>query len=633
MIIIYPEDWKTPAGAKYPTVYYYNLPDYFHADHGGWAWAHTDKILAYNSVSGGVASGDFEELYNDWMAYNATIYTSDRCFYILNKGTGLKAFHLGDTGISINNGPYNSFVPDVDRSGNAEFYTGAGDDIIYNYNSSDSTISAGGGNNKIYNSSSNRVLIITGSGNDSVVNTFYKGSFLGQDVTIQTGEGDDTVRNHGDYVTINSGNGDDKIFNSGDNVKIYNEITTIDEDDNDYIKNSGSNVTIDSDVRNDTIDNTGENVSIETGYGDDSVLNYGKETTIQTGYGKDTVANYSENVTIFGGNDDDSIKNTGENVSINGGEGDDEIILYSGVPAGEAAEEYWNNLKEWLGLDDQTPQEMVDEFIENLKEVHNLINDYISGGEGLSIPDFVTFTDEDFKNPKAFVEKTEEFAGALSDWAETFEKFSSNPKVIAFSQKIGFIAGKASKLTGKFSKIITVAMGILGVPVAWAESRTAQKWWDNLLKEISKDFVMTESGRWEFATVHQRSIPVTVKGGEGDDIIRSDNYHFNVYEYASGDGDDTIYGASINDTLKISGGSYTTEINGNDYIIHMSSGGSVTLKDANPAKRLGLIPKRVIYIEGAEENTNDTTGGGNSSSGRAYSRQKDRLLQWSLNRR
>ena len=71
-----------------------------------------------------------------------------------------------------------------------------------------------------------------------------------------------------------------------------------------------------------------------------------------------------------------------------------------------------------------------------------------------------------------------------------------------------------------------------------------------------------------------------INGDAGDDSIslRSDSED-NLICYASGDGNDTIWGFKATDTLKISGGTYSTQESGNDVIVKVGNG-TITLKDA-----------------------------------------------------
>ena len=74
----------------------------------------------------------------------------------------------------------------------------------------------------------------------------------------------------------------------------------------------------------------------------------------------------------------------------------------------------------------------------------------------------------------------------------------------------------------------------------------------------------------------------TVNPGTGNDTVYMDNYDGrNVYQYASGDGNDIIYGLLSWDTLHITSGSISNSVlSGNDVIFYVGSG-SITLKVKN----------------------------------------------------
>ena len=60
---------------------------------------------------------------------------------------------------------------------------------------------------------------------------------------------------------------------------------------------------------------------------------------------------------------------------------------------------------------------------------------------------------------------------------------------------------------------------------------------------------------------------VTITGGKGDDKISIGVSKNNLIKYASGDGNDTIYGFNSDDTLHITKGTYSTMKSGNDFIV------------------------------------------------------------------
>ena len=74
---------------------------------------------------------------------------------------------------------------------------------------------------------------------------------------------------------------------------------------------------------------------------------------------------------------------------------------------------------------------------------------------------------------------------------------------------------------------------------------------------------------------------VTISGGKGNDTIRLGSYYESartVIKYASGDGDDVISNVNDNDTLQITGSTYTTMKSGSDVIFKVGNG-SITVEN------------------------------------------------------
>lgn len=75
----------------------------------------------------------------------------------------------------------------------------------------------------------------------------------------------------------------------------------------------------------------------------------------------------------------------------------------------------------------------------------------------------------------------------------------------------------------------------------------------------------------------------SVKGGKDDDVfypIINDSIRYGrIFEYAKGDGNDTIYGFNSDDTLNITKGNYKVSTKNNDVIVKVGTG-KIILKDA-----------------------------------------------------
>ena len=91
------------------------------------------------------------------------------------------------------------------------------------------------------------------------------------------------------------------------------------------------------------------------------------------------------------------------------------------------------------------------------------------------------------------------------------------------------------------------------------------------------DNVIIKSGSGN-DSIRARGNNKIIEGGTGNDWIAT-NGNNNLILYKAGDGDDTIWAFTADDTLSISGGSYSTQASGNDLIVKVGKN-SIALKDA-----------------------------------------------------
>ena len=200
---------------------------------------------------------------------------------------------------------------------------GNGNDSVFN-NGDLVTVNSGGGNDTIENIAGNVVSINSGAGDDSVKNVGGNlAGINGAGVIINAGDGADTVENSGSYSTLLCGDGSDSVINRGASVAM-----SLGNGNDTIWINSGSNVSIDLGAGNDyIIDNRGANVSIDAGAGNDIIGNDGASSTIDGGADNDNIINDGNNVSINGGSDNDTIHSEGSQVTISGGRGNDRIEL------------------------------------------------------------------------------------------------------------------------------------------------------------------------------------------------------------------------------------------------------------------------------------------------------------------
>ena len=97
-------------------------------------------------------------------------------------------------------------------------------------------------------------------------------------------------------------------------------------------------------------------------------------------------------------------------------------------------------------------------------------------------------------------------------------------------------------------------------------------------------------------TYYGSSNYVTINGGTGNDSINISKSYFNKIQYASGDGNDTIIGYGVGDSIQITSGTYTKSTVGNDVIIKVDSG-QMILKNAKN-KTINIIGEPAITASG-----------------------------------
>ena len=326
-------------------------------------------------------------------------------------------------------------------------------------------------------------------------------------------------------------------------VEIYNydENTVISGTSGDDVINNyyASNVTINGGDGNDSINNDDrKNVDqasyllVNAGNGDDNISNVGEWATINGDAGNDYISNnsygwyvdgelvwfYANHSLINGDEGDDEVTNFASYTTVNGGEGDDNIDNY-GNEVTISGGNGVDNIFNGHGTD----------IILNGDDGNDLVTNRglrvtINGGAG----------NDTIWNSHEYI------LNYFRSDGDTIIGVSSLPE-IADATVVG-----ATLVTG----------------------------YDSIDGGVGDDSIMNSTDN------------VTINGSAGNDIIElayDENYRIsnnNVIQYASGDGNDIVYGYNSTDTIQIiDGSSCATQISGNDVKINVDDG-SMTLKDA-----------------------------------------------------
>lgn len=345
---------------------------------------------------------------------------------------------------------------------------------------------------------------------------------------IEAGFGNDSVRNFGASVTIDGSAGDDFISNEGNFVEI------IGGDGNDSIDNEvkgspagGSNVTLIGGNGNDSIKNDGGNVIISGSSGNDSIENWAESVSISGDEGADKIYSSGSNMTIDSGSDDDIVfnggyydnngyyANGGSNVLINGGLGNDSIYNEgNSVTINGGAGEDTIKCGNWIDTISISGGIGNDSILSELTGFAT-----IDGGAG---SDTIFVNGHDIKI----------FGGTDNDFIKSEE-----------SNDVTINAGEGNDTI-----------------------HNIRKWRSSINGNEGNDVIFNDACNY-----------VTITGGIGNDSIKNSGDNV-LFQYTLGDGEDTIHGFRLNNTLQIFGGIYSTLVSGNDVIVKVGNG-SITLKD------------------------------------------------------
>ena len=524
-------------------------------------------------------------------------------------GKVLNAFAGNDTvgnwgnNVTLNTGSGNDSVFNDQQGHSSVIDTGEGDDTIWSWGAN-STLNAGSGNDSI----TNHVLNITmdgGSGNDTLINWNDA-----MEVKMSGGDGEDYLQNHGYNVTIEGGAGNDSVYNEGNGAFIntgggndtvrnwegtYLRIELGDGNDTvencighnasinagdgaDYINNSTSNyASIYAGYGNDFVWNwEGTNAKIELGAGNDSITNwYGSSSTIAGGSGADFIHNNAANYSsIDAGADNDTIRNeSSERVTISGGSGDDLVSIDGSSSYTMIKYSQGDGYDTIYGYNSGDTISLGGGYYTRETVGSNIVVSLLSGG-AMTLVDVsnknVNITGGTLSVAAIFTEGDDYYSNNTPD--TVLSALSGYDTIFNSAQYVTINAGdgndSVNSNNGAYSNAyVTINAGA-------GNDTIVGRYGDSSISGGAGDDKISMSGDVDRATI---------LGGTGNDIIYLDGYlggdGRNMIQYSSGDGLDTVYGISANDTLKITGSSYAKATVGNDLKISVGSG-SILLKDA-----------------------------------------------------
>ena len=200
----------------------------------------------------------------------------------------------------------------------------AGNDYIYNNFGDDVSINSGDGNDSIYNVG-DYVIIDAGAGNDSIYD-------YSEDASINAGTGNDSIVSEFSYgTTINAGKGDDSI----DIYEAWNIVVEYATGDgNDTIVGFDENDTLHITSGTYSTTKSGNDVIVKVGSGSIRLKNVSSDMPIavrdangQTRVINYDIYNYASTTTVSGTSKADKIFNAGDDVTISAEAGNELLRL------------------------------------------------------------------------------------------------------------------------------------------------------------------------------------------------------------------------------------------------------------------------------------------------------------------
>ncbi|MBR4903279.1 MAG: calcium-binding protein, partial [Selenomonadaceae bacterium] len=470
----------------------------------------------------------------------------------------------------------------------------------------DVTINSGDGDDTVYSGlegqAANRALINLGSGNNQA--TIQGGS---DKVSVIAGDGNNVIQTTSPNNLLQSGSGNDSLccYTGSDNN------TMISGDGDDVIDAVGHNVTINAGSGNDTIQTyrNAYDISINAGTGDDVITLRGPVDTDHTnlvqyaeGDGNDTITNFSEtdSLQITSGTISNA-KLVGNNVVVTVGSGTITLIEANNMNINLVDAE--GNLTQTIFSGGTLPPEVPG----NTLIAGTSGDDYLSNAGGKNVTINGLGGNDTIVN--ALVDKKVN----TGNYSVINAGEGDNKVSIAGSAYVTVNTGDGSNTicsdSNGMDNVIYLGNGKNSVITSNRRSSIIGGAGGNgitLHNGSFNSYVEAGDGNDTVAVGHYE---ITVKGGDGDDVINLfrdaedsfiipgkgndkitvyNNKHSQTYQYTQGDGDDTVTGFGADDTLKVVGVSSVSSVVKDGNLVLDFGDGSFTFAGVSAAASLNV---------------------------------------------
>ena len=386
----------------------------------------------------------------------------------------------------------------------------------------------------VYTNLYNNKVIYALGGNDNVISGWGK-----KNVTVYGGKGNDSI-----------GSNWYNNYGEGTNLLMLGEVG------NDYLHSvADKKVTLSGGAGKDTIVcDESENLKLYGGAGNDSINFYNCKTVVVTGdAGNDYIYNYAvDKVTVTGGKGNDTLElgyDSSKNnlIKYASGDGNDTILNFDSNDTIQITSGSYSTTKSGSDFIIKVGKQKI--TLKNaLQSKYNKIHIKNSSGSVKIYNDWKILKSNDFVNTankvKISMTTKEDMDGYVTNYGDQVSiKGSSYGEYIYnhYGTKVTINGGKGSdNIMNQHGDSVKIFGG------------TGK---DTISSAFSNE-VLINGGAGDDLILFNYDEKPTITGGKGNDSIECIATSSKVFNYASGDGNDTIYGFDEGDTLRITSGNY-----------------------------------------------------------------------------
>ena len=328
--------------------------------------------------------------------------------------------------------------------------------------------------------------------------------------------------------------------------------------------------------------------------GDLTIANKTADTIVRSFYGNDTITNYASNVTILSnghdsystGNDVIYLRESVSGSSVSSGKGKDYISIYAktknNTVSGGAGNDTINSRGETALING-------DDGSDYIYLYSTATNNTVNGGKGndiISSGAASVLVNADDGNDYISIysdAKNNTIYGGKGNDTVFLEEGASNHRVNTGDGKdvIHNEAANVLIITEDDADYIQLYSNAKNNTVSGGEGNDS-------IYSGATNVSINAGDDDDYIHIYSQATNNTIIAGTGDDKIKSYSENGVLYQYISGDGNDSISGFTAKDTLSISTSKYSSVTSGDDIIITVGEG-EITLEGAKKLSKVNVV--------------------------------------------